>query len=212
MVRNRTTFDSARAKEARAKSPAKGAQNNMPGLNLAVREVRGAQILQAKLAGMTTKDAGALVGLSERQSQKELVWLRESGKLREYEAEVANLAPKAIRVAEAALDEGDKRVALKVLELLLRLGERAEARSSKEGDRAASLDDYIARLQVKAAYEAAKAGAAGPTPGLAESANEPASEPANDPYAPERDRLADHGTPPPLDDGPEHECFGDDGP
>lgn len=162
MSRNRTTFDSARAKEARAKSPSRGiTTGSVPGLNPAVREVRGAQILQAKLAGMTTKDAGALVGLSERQSQKELAWLRDSGKLREYEAEVASLAPKAIRVADAALDKGDTRAALKVLELLLRLGERAEARSSKEGDRAASLDDYITRLQVKAAYEVAKAGALG---------------------------------------------------
>lgn len=209
-TRKRTSFDSVSAKAARAKSPAKGAPNNMPGLNLAVREVRGAQILQAKLAGMTTKDAGALVGLSERQSQKELVWLRESGKLREYEAEVANLAPKAIRVAEAALDEGDKRVALKVLELLLRLGERAEARSSKEGDRAASLDDYIARLQVKAAYEAAKQGADGAPSTLAPSdADVVGAEGPDD--APECDWVPDDGTTEALHDGAELERVGDDG-
>jgi hypothetical protein len=147
-----TTFDSERAKAARGTGP-RGAGNKPT--RGTVREVRAHKLLNAKLAGMTTKDAGQLVGLSERQSQKELAWMQKAGLLAKYEDQVVGLIPSAVKVAEQALAKSDTKVALKILDILVRLGERAEARSSKDQDRSASLSDYIARLQVKAAYEAA---------------------------------------------------------
>jgi hypothetical protein len=159
---NATSFTSESGKQARGSGPiVRGrTQLNQP----EERELRGQQLVQARLAGLPIREAAPLVGLSQRQAEKELKWMRRTGRIQKMEAKVVTLVPKAIEVARQGLEKGDVKVALKILDLLLRLGDRAEARSSKEGERQASLEDHLTKLQMRAAYEASRlAGTDDPT-------------------------------------------------
>jgi hypothetical protein len=154
-VPNRTSFTSESGKKARGTGPLPPAKTRVT--DLPTREYRGQKMLEARSAGLSVAETAKTVGLSPRQTEKELRWMRQTGRITKYEGKLVGLAPEAIRVATAALLRDDTKAAIEILKMLLRLGDRAEARSSKEVERGAALDDYLTKLKMQAGYDAAAA-------------------------------------------------------
>jgi hypothetical protein len=153
MARTRTTFDSARGKAATKGTPPKARPLHAED----IRALRGQEIVTRRVAGMSPGEIGAELGLSGDHVGKELKWMRDTGRIRQYESNVLGLVPAAVAAVQKALAAGNAQIGVKVLDMLLKLGERAEARSDKQSDQQASLQTYLQKQLIRDALRASKA-------------------------------------------------------
>jgi hypothetical protein len=162
--RTKTTFgtdaaSSIRAREAQAQRPLRSQLRNED-----LRALRGKQIVELRLANVPIPEIAQRLSISADTVERDLQWMSQTGRIAHLEEQVVDLVPDAVRVVQENLNSSkpDVKAALKVLELLLRLGDRAAERAFKQADREGDLEDYLHKMQIKVAAQKALAADAGP--------------------------------------------------
>lgn len=103
---------------------------------------------------MSEEKVAAEIGLNKRQIQKELRWMKDTGRIQRMEEQVLDLYPRALSVLQGALEKGDLKASMKVLDAVFKLGDRVEARLLKQEDRAQdTLADYLSKVDLEQVTE-----------------------------------------------------------
>lgn len=152
--RTSTTFSPADSERAKAAQAARGPVSALVSPDL--RALRATKVVEMRVAGMTEAAIATELGISLDTVHRDVKFMRETGRIANLEEKVLDLVPQAVKVVRENLgsDKPDVKGALKVLELLLRLGDRAEARVAKGEDKTMDLQAYAAKLQLREAFAA----------------------------------------------------------
>lgn len=103
---------------------------------------------------MSEEKVAQEIGLNKRQVQKELRWMAQTGRIQRMEEQVLDLYPKALSVLQGALEKGDLKASMKVLDAVFKLGDRVEARLLKQADQEReTLADYLAKVDLEGVRE-----------------------------------------------------------
>lgn len=114
-----------------------------------LRRLRAMKALELRLAGVRMNDIAAELNCSIDTVQRYVDWARREGLTDEYEARIiSNLVPKAIRTYEKLLDSDDPFVAKDVIDKLIKLGDRYQAKQTAKEEQ--GLAAYIAAKKDRA--------------------------------------------------------------
>lgn len=95
-----------------------------------LRRLRAMKALELRIGGMSMALIGKELNCNARTVQALIDWARKEGLTDEYEVNIIQrLVPKAIKVYEAQLDSNDPYVAKDVIDKLIKLGDRYQART-----------------------------------------------------------------------------------